>query len=369
MRMNKLLPLTLVSGALLTACSTNGNSINPNVTQAPIAQDSLQFAVGTANIGATGTVGLNVVATYRQPNGLSATQLNTPTITGPAGFVVPSVGSAGNDAGTNHISGTPQSFATNPPSTFGQSGGVFSYGFAPFNSDQLGSAVFPGNPPLYALPFYVSGTAEAGNGPKLRYVGGPPAYPFFNDGTFPAGFAGYSQGFTSFNAAPVAGGYTLSVVIAASNAATQTVNASATLSNLTPLPAIGTPTFTSDGAGGGSGIVSVPADPRIVETMVYVADVGSSTTNYYAVGPLTGTGALAYTLPANLGPCSGIGCQTGANAKPSIASGDTVIVYAATYDWPMFESSPPANKAATPAITGSAGQADVSTSNFLSLTY
>lgn len=359
----------VVAGCIVAACSANGQSVNPNVSQAPLAQNVLQFAVGTANIGATGTIGLNTVATYRQPNGLSATFVNTPTITGPAAFVVPSVASAGNDAGTNHISGTPQSFATNPPSTFGQTGGVFSYGFGPFNSDTLGGAAYPGNPPLYAQPFYVAGTAEAGSGPKLRFVGGPPAYPFFNDGTFPAGFAGYSQGFLMFNATPVAGTYTLSVNVATANAGSPTFTASANLTNLTPLPAIGTPTFTSDGAGGGSGTVTVPADPRIVETMVYIVDIGAAGNNYYSVGPITGSGALPYALPDKLGPCTGAGCQTGANATASITPGDTFLVYAATYDWPMFESSPPGNKAANPPITGSTGQADVSTSNFVSGTY
>jgi hypothetical protein len=368
MKIGKLFTLIIAASAI-AACSTNGSSVNPSVSQAPIAQSKLQFAVGTANIGATGTVGLNTVATFRQDNGLSATLVNTPTITGPAGFVVPVVGSAGNDGGTNHISGTPQSFATSPPSTFGQSGGVFSYGFGPFNSDTLGDAFYPGNPPLYSQPFYVSGTAEAGSGPKLRFVGGPPAYPFFNDGTFPAGFAGYSQGFTMFNATPVAGAYSLSVNVATANAGSPNFTATATLTNLTPLPAIGTPTFTPDGAGGGSGTVNVPADPRIVETMVYVVDIGQAGNNYYSVGPLTGTGVLAYALPDKLGPCTGTGCQSGANATPSITSGDNFLVYAATYDWPMFESSPPANKAATPAITGGSGQADVSTSDFLSGTY
>jgi hypothetical protein len=360
----------LLAAAALAACSTNGASVNPSVGQTNLNQNVLQFAVGTANDGTTGTVGLNAVVTFRQPNGASATLVNTPTIVGPSAFVVPAAASAGNDAGTNHISGTPQSFATNPPSTFTQAGGAFSFGFAPFNTDTLGTAHYPGNPPLYALPFYASGTAESSaTGRKLRYVGGPPAYPFFNDGTFPAGFAGYSQGFASFAATPVAGAYTASILVATANSSSPTFTATASLTNLTPLPALSTPTFVPDGAGGGSGVVTVPADPRITETMVYVADIGAAAVNYYSVGPLRGTGALSYTLPSKLGPCIGTGCQNGANAAPSIPSGDDYLVYAVSYDWPMFEASPPANTSPNPVITGSSGQADISASNYLRGTY
>ncbi len=215
MKNYKLLTLLLV-GALLAACASNGNSITPNVQQVNLQNSTaLQVAVGTANIGQLGgAIGLNVVSTFRQQNGDPATLVNTPAITGPAGFVLPA-NAPSYDAGTNHISGSPQNAnpnVANPKTTFGMSGGVYSYGFDPFNLTTSGAPRYPGSPGVYALPFYSgSGSPEA----NLRYVGGPPAYAFFNDGTFPPGFAGYSQGFTMFNAAPVAGGYTLSFPSAA----------------------------------------------------------------------------------------------------------------------------------------------------------
>jgi hypothetical protein len=359
----------LFVGALIAGCASNGNAVTPNVSQVNLQNTTaLQMAVGTATIGTTGTVGLNVVATFRQQNGNSATLVNTPTITGPAGFVVPA-SAPSSDAGTNHISGAPQNAnpnVANPATTFGQSGGVFSYGFDPFNLTTSGSPRYPGNPSVYALPFYSGSGSSAVN---LRYVGGPPAYPFFNDGTFPPFFAGYSQGFTTFNAAPVAGAYTLAVSVGGgnSNTAAQTFTASANLASTTPLPPLPAPTFVTDGAGGGSGTIAVPADPRITETMVYFVD--RVTGLYFAIGPLKGTGALTFTLPDNLGPCSGSGCQTGSKATPSINTGDAYRVYGASYDYPAFESGPPGNAQEKPTITGAGGQADITTSAPFSSTY
>ena len=75
--------------ALLAACATNGGSQLPSVSQAPLATNKLQLAVGTANIGQDGTVGLNVVATLRQPSGTSAVLADKPTLAMPAGMLVP----------------------------------------------------------------------------------------------------------------------------------------------------------------------------------------------------------------------------------------------------------------------------------------
>lgn len=362
MKRTQTLSALLFAGLLLGGCSTHGASITPSVHQANLASNTLEFAVGTANIGQTGTVGLNTVVSYRQSNGNSAVLVDTPTLTGPAGFTVPSVKSAGTDAGTNHISGSPQQ--TNPAlavaTTFGQAGGAFSYGFAPFNSGQFGVALYPGNPPLYAQPFYGATT--------LRYYGGPPAYPFFNDGTYPSGFAGYPQGFTMFNTAPVGGTYNLSVLVPASNAAAITASATATLSDLNVLPTITSPTFVDDAAGtGASGVVTIPSDPRIVETLVYVYD--STSGAYYTAGPISGTGAQTYTIPGNLGACSsGAGCEN-TKPNPTFTTGDAIVVYAASFDYPAFEASPPGSKSANPTITGANGQADITTSSKAAFTY
>lgn len=354
----------VAAGALLAGCSgglsTNGTSYSPPVTQANLNNNKLQFAVGTANF--QGTTYLNTVVTYRQPNGASAVLVDTPIITGPAGFTVPAVGSAYTDGGTNHISGTPQTAPTYPPAspapktTFGTSGGAFSYGFAPFNAGTTGAAAYPGNPALYAQPFYIASAS------KLHFYGGPPAFPFFNDGTFPAGFLGYPQGFTMFGTTPVTGTYTLQITVPAANAAPVAANATA---NLNAATVLGMPTvsgITEDGSGGLSGTVTPGAGST--ETLVYVWD--DVTNMYFTVGPISGTAAATFTLSPNLAPCNTPGCTGSAGTIPA---GDEYNVYAVSFDYPAFEAAPPKSTSQTPAITGANGQADLSVSAVTTATY
>src|SRR5438270_3517589 len=130
---------TLAVGALfalsLNACSgvTNGNSFVPDQNQTPLAGlGKLTFSVGTAKLQ-DGTTGLNVVAYLRTASGSTAYLVNTPSITGPAGFAIPSssqtangAGGSGADGGTATIGSTAQT-ATPPPAgtTFGTAGGLF----------------------------------------------------------------------------------------------------------------------------------------------------------------------------------------------------------------------------------------------------
>ncbi len=387
-----------VASALLAACATNGTATIPGTTQANLNSNTLQFAVGTATIGQDNTVGVNFVATLRQPNGLSGVLADTPTITGPGGFLVPAnaagayTGAGPNaDAGTAHMSGSVQVPLNNAGltnSTFGTFTGVFSYGFGPFNSDQsiTSGAYYPGNPNnsggngFTSSNYYGTGmvaTAMATGDPTqpvpflsadpMDYLVGPPAVPFFNDGTFPTNFAGYPTGFTPVEIAPIAGTYTLSVNVPAQNASPITYSKTATLTSTTPLPAMAAPTFTSDTTGGGSGTVTVPAG--VTETMVYIVDANAGL--YYAVGPIAGTGAQPYTLPDHLGRCStpGANCENGANAGNSITAGDTYFVSAVGYDYPAFEAGPPGNKQQNPAIVGANGQADITMSPVATGTY
>ncbi len=218
------LALAVVAGGALAGCTSGNAGVTPPVTSVnPLTTTTLQLAMGTANIA--GTPGLNTLVTFRQNNGVSGTLLNTPTLTGPPGFVVPATAtSAGTDKSTNHISGSPQV----PPgtkaiaTTFGTAGGAFSYGFAPDNSTTFGSASFG----LYALPLYaeVAPVATA----NQPYIGGPPAYPQVRNGLYPAGFVGFTEGFTDFVAPAVAGTYTLSLLIP--NAGTLTTSANLTSS-------------------------------------------------------------------------------------------------------------------------------------------
>ncbi len=94
----------LICIAGFAACSSGqAGSVPPVATPNVATQSILQFAVGTATIGTANgasALGLNVVATFRQPNGNNATGVNTPTLTGPAGLNFgPLLGNS------NHISG------------------------------------------------------------------------------------------------------------------------------------------------------------------------------------------------------------------------------------------------------------------------
>ncbi len=388
----KRIAAVIVAGAFLSGCGglTNGRSFTPTQTPGTTLQSSkIQLAVGTARLP-DGTTGLNVVSTFRQTNGLSAALVNTPSIAGPSGFTVPATsfgvgngdGGSGADAGTHSITALPQSYLPLPAqlTTFGRVGGDFASGLADFNNDTNGNGAFyPGQAsgpnPAWGEPFYVATIPVTGavppgvpGVPPQPYIVGPPAVPFFNDGTEFSSFAGYMTGFTAFDAAPATGQYTLTDVVATTNAGSPSFTASATLTSITPLPALPAPTFVSDGKGGGTATVAVPSDPRIVETMIYIVDVGAKL--YFTSPPMKGTGTLTFVLPDTLGVCTVLvsGCQT-SHPGVSITSGDQYLVYAATFDYPQFEAEPPTNTSQTPTLTGATGQADISLSPAFAGTY
>ncbi len=361
------------AAALLGGCGggTNSGAV-PTTTQANLSSDKLQVAVGTAFNAADGTTGLNVVATFRQPDGLTAVLADTPSITGPAGFTVPAgfPGAYGSntDIGTATISSSPQVPLNQTPSntTLGTFTGIFSYGLAPLNSDTSVNAFYPGNPnssssgaggftssnygggPWWALPF---GAAAAN---QSIFLEGPPAVPFFNDGTFPGSFAGYSPGFTAFEITPVAGTYTVNAKVSPSNALAKTFTASANLTSVAPLAAPALSAVTENG-GGLTGTVTAGAG--VAETLVFITD---TTAGLFYTVEVTGTGAKTWTLPAMLGPCTGSGCESNASTqKPSIVTGDTYTVQAVSFNYGALEAGPPSNTSQLPTIVGSNGQADL----------
>jgi hypothetical protein len=377
----------------LSGCTSGNSAIEPPFHSTSLADLKLQFAVGTANIGIAGPsgsgqaqfVGLNTVVTFRQPDGSSGTLLNTPAISGPPSLRIPATADAGTDAGSNHISGSPQTEpgASPPPGgTFGQTGGAFGFGFAPDNTDTFGST----NCGLYTLPFYPTNPAAGNAFPSLppssssggvpsinQYIGGPPAFPTTQNGTIPPctnqAFLGYSEGFVDFLVTPVSGTYQLAVTVPTlpgSSVPTTTFKASATLRAARTLPALPQPAFTEDGKGGGIASVVVPAG--VTETFVEIYDLfGSchspSGPQYYTLFTKA-TGLVHLTLPDSLGagppsaPTPSL-CS-GTSSSPSAA--DVYLVYAAGVDFPALEASYPANRQAAPALVGAAGQADVTTS-------
>lgn len=380
--MKRYVPLwTALLGIMaLPSCGslTNGNGQLPGVTQVPLASlGKLTFAVGTAKLQ-DGSTGLNLVAYARKSDGSTPYLVDTPSIAGPAGFVVPSStmsadgnGGSGSDAGGATINGTVQSSASPPPggTTFGPEGGVYGGGLGPFNSTANGNSNYypgqasPGGPnPTFLMPFYETNSGNNTPTDPRAFIVGPPAkgIPQFTNVSYPPSYAGFLPGFTAFKATPVAGTYTLNVTVPAANAQGTKLTATASLASVTALPAIAAPTLAQDGKGGGTISVTIPAG--VTETLIFVHDITSKA--YYTVGPIAGTGAQTATLPDNLGPCSDTG---GCNA-PTIAfgktpgTGDAYELTAIGFDYPDFEAIPPVSNSQTPTVTGAGGQADLTIS-------
>jgi hypothetical protein len=376
--------IAIAATGLLAACTSGQSHIEPGFISVNPLTYKLQFAVGTANyqvVDATSTIipitGLNTVATYRQPDGLSATLVNSPTIIGPDGFVVPATSAeAGVDAGTNTITSTPQSVqpgAATPPTTFGQAGGVFSYGFLPTNSTNNSISGNGGAFAPYGQPFYTDAFSSDGSDISTVYLGGPPAYTNVQTGTFPAGFIGYTQGFNSFASTIAAGAYTLNLVVPKSPTTNGTLTSTATLGSTALLPTYTPPTVVEDGAGGATFTVTVPAG--VTETILDVVDQGAASAtatdchpaysppfNYTVVDHTAGPAVATITLPDNVGPIS----PTAGTADPTICAGDAYVVSEIGVDYPAYEAGPgqpgPNALSETPAILGATGQDDITVS-------
>jgi hypothetical protein len=341
---------------LATACTSGNSGLSPAYTSATLSNDRLVFAVGVATFE-DGSQGLNVVTSWRQPNGLSATGLSTPTITGPTGFVVPPSAQAGTDAGTNVISGSLEVLPGQKTraSTFSTNNGVFAYGIEPDNSTTSGAFATAMN----TLPFYAGDqdpncTIYPPNPdcPQDQFIGGPPAFPNFKDGSYPVGFVGYSEGFTDFYAAPVAGTYTEKLTIQTSNSGTYvTPVLSGTITNTAGLPVwTTTPTLTPDVSNGATITFVPPAG--VTETIVNVID---QNTGGFFTAVATG-GATSVSIPGNIGP--------GDPVTPTFNDGDPLVVQMIGVDYPAFEAAPPDNTKIAPVLAGPNGQADVTTFDY-----
>lgn len=374
--------------AIVSGCGNGGASEPPQSSYDPGATSKLQFAVGVATIaynhGESSALGLNVVETLRQSNGLSGTLYNVPMIIGPSNFDVftstetgTEVQYAGSDLGTNHITwGTlNQQHWTGPPREQKvPSSGAFGYGLCPCNSD---AGPINGTSPLYqaySLPIY-------GDDEELWY-GGPPAFPQGGPSLVTLGWEGYSLGFTDFAVAPVIGTYQFYAAVPPAYDTPQNPTPSpnpngtptpppgilvgaAQLTSLKALPLFQTPAFTPDGKGGGTIGLRLPAGAN--EAMTVVEAVGGSgqgicvqshqTNSFYTV---VSQRSGNVTLGDMLGPLTQSGQKT-----PTICPGETYEIYAAGVDYPAYEASYPKNLQQLPHITGAHGQADVTTSDIL----
>ena len=313
--------------AVLAGCSagaTGGPAIS-SVNPASPSYASLQFAVGTANLYG-GTLGLNVVSTFRQTDGVSATGVNTPAITGPFTFTAAPASGGGPDPYSSllnggpslsettpaaaAITGTPQTVAAGTPNcdgtgsvpagfiqcqggippnttTFGQSGGVFAMGLGPYNHQGSTGQSWSYQP--YAQPFYSSGHV-----PLIPW-GGPPAFDpdgtglgerdgvgSINPGLDNFGdpyFLGVGEGITVFDGIhPSAGTYTLTVAIATigngGSVTTSSVKKSATLGSLAMLPTVNAPQLTPDANGDGGATFTATLPAGVTDAYVQIVDYG-----------------------------------------------------------------------------------------------
>jgi hypothetical protein len=338
----------VVSAAVisLAGCSTNQLGVTPNIQFTP-AQGQLFATVGTANID--GQAGLNVVATFRSPNGLTAVPISNATISGPAGFA----GLAGsNDPGAGATTipiGSAQNSFSLQSCLLGCNthlAGIDMYGVGPPGNSANNSApnTYPAQPQFgdngtdpavdACAP---RGAPPAPPGGEIPFYGGPPAYP--NGGQnlgFPEGFYMMDLG-----VAPPTGAYNVTLTYS-QNGNTTNVPATANLASGALLPVIGAPTYVSDGAGGGSGTVTVPAG--VTEVLVNILDAGSAggapacfpAAGYFTV-LIKGAGAQNFTLPAG-----------------SIAAGENVVVQAIGFDYNAFELGPPTNLQQNPGLPAQA---------------
>jgi hypothetical protein len=324
----------------------------------PITNSSLQFAVGTANIGGLST-GMNVLVTMRQPNGQSAVLVSTPALSGPFTLPAPTAanssgatvttGPSGNETGSLTplpvgcpaapcIAGIPQQTPGTPVSsypyisTFGTSGGTFGIGFAPANytSSGVANSTTPYRIPEYAIPAGFS---------SITPWGGPPAYDpngsgrGSRDGTFP--LVGVPLGISVFNGVTVgAGTYTLNVQIP-STGGVGTITATSTRPAGVVLPTVAAPIITTAAGGGTITVTAAPLPAGITNAYVQILNSGGGTcaagtasgaTAYYtfAVGAAGG----AFTVNNTNAPLPG-----GTNTSVAACTGDAIRAWVIGFDY------------------------------------
>lgn len=469
MRFSRAVLFSIASTAL-GACG--GTAVGgPAISQAALGNPNyarLQFDVGTANIYGNSQTGLNVVATFRQPSGSSATGVNTPSLTGPFGFAAlaaPAVGLLADpytslwlspnggtlfleiggpslpekNASPPAITGTPQSLTAGTPpcdasghapagftacapgikpnaTTFGQSGGVFAMGLAPYNTVASTGQSYSYAP--YAQPLYDGGGAL----PQFVPWGGPPAFdPDGNgmgtrDGLIVLGSDSFGQpyelgvpeGITAWSGVvPRTGTYTLTIKIGViGNNGSQniiTVAQTAHLSTLRMLSTLTAPKVTPDPSGDGGATFDALLPGDVAEAFVQIVDYGpgggpakgsSSGTPIPLTGPNcqgpkgTSFAPVYYTVYLTHSQAVVLGTRHGPNTNPNggqnnltpsptictaaqnnaagaANAGDNFTVQMVGFDYPLYAAALSLTQGSVPQappIGGPGGQSDVTIS-------
>jgi hypothetical protein len=380
-----------IATAFLAGCGANGTTPTAPSNPAPIANNVLQLAVGTVNLYGTAK-GINFVVTYRQPSsgfnpGDSGALVSSPSLHVPFKITVPAgssvtydgtstawTGPSGHEKGRNIISSTSQAPSASSASTFGQSGGAFGIGIEPFNLYGPADAPYPGliNSPFqvapYPVPLYANGLPSGANVNILEPWGGPPAFDLLGNGQspvgnsqVPTGQAGLSMGLDIFAMKPVTGTYGVNVTVQTSSQ-NFSQNAQAHLDAGKTLPAASAPGFVTDGSGGGTMSVKLPAGTR--EAYVQVSDYGANASSS-ACNSSGGSSSVVvyYTILARHDGTYSLPDHAGPGGANSICPGDRFTVQILAFDYGMYEASYPASlHDPKPPILGPRGQDDVTIS-------
>jgi hypothetical protein len=396
-------PIAAIVASLLCAACTTGQVGTLPAQHGPlVSQDSLEVGVGTAtiaNLDGSSHVGLNVVATFRQPSGQNATLENTPTLAGPASF-----GGSPNVTGVtpNAVEAAAAASASPPPGEFGSEIGAFGYGLAPLNlldvaanSKVFGSSSCDGlvggnytdsiRYDEFYLPLSFTIPCSSVTTPiydRMQYYGGPPAWPSPQGYGIPEipgdeMFHGYPFGFTDFyDVTPVAGTYTLGVAFPVTSDGSSYANviATATLKTLAALAVFAPPIVRIQPDGSAYVNVDVPAGAT--EAIVSIAATACSKDSsgnelpvrYFSL--LTHqAGPQTLLLSSNLGAPDATGaptdtfCTAADDQAANHSNGHSFDVGAVAFDYPAFEASYPQSTNPKPAIVGFNGQADISTAS------
>lgn len=279
-------PFALLATVIIAGCTTGQANVTPNITTGPLG-GTFEAAVGTVNFNGA-AAGLNVVETFRGSNGYTAVPVNTVTVSGPAGFAgVAGSGDPGAGAAAVNLGSQFNAFAVGPTGT--NLAAADAFGMGPPGSSTTGANAFPEQPQFGD----VVGTGLFGASGEARFYGGPPAYPP------PSGTAGFPEVFylvATGAAAPPTGTYTVTSNYSQNgNAGSKT--ASPMLASNALLAVIAAPTYTTDGAGGGTVHVTVPGAP-VSEAIVNITD---TTSGISATVETTTAGAQNLNVPDSLG--------------------------------------------------------------------